>query len=273
MPLLRFLGHSTVLLEIDGMRILTDPLLVDRLGPLHRHAGNGSLALNDLAVDIVLISHGHHDHLHLPSLRRLSGRPRIIAPAGLGRLLRQTGNEVVEMTANESLQVGPLRVVAIRANHHGGRRLLGRSSAALGFRIVGAVRVYFAGDTDLFPEMSELAGTVDVALLPVWGWGPRLGVGHLDPLRAAEAVGRIRPRLAVPIHWGTFYPFALARIWPRPLSDPPNDFAREVARVAPETEVRIVSPGDMTELGYGPTANAQPPHTAMSAEPSSAINS
>lgn len=247
-PLLRFLGHSTVLLEIDGMRILTDPLLVDRLGPLRRHAGQGSLEPNEPAVDIVLISHGHHDHLHVPSLRRLSGRPRIFAPVGLGRFLRQTGHEVVEIAANESLQVGPLRVVAIRADHHGDRRPLGPSSAALGFRLEGSVRVYFAGDTDLFPEMSALAGTVDVALLPVWGWGPRLGVGHLDPRRAAEAVVRIRPRLAVPIHWGTFYPFGLARIWPHPLDDPPKDFAREVARVAPETEVRIVAPGEMIEL-------------------------
>ena len=245
-PLLRFLGHSTVLLDIDGVLILTDPLLVDRLGPLHRHAGAGRQIVP--AVRVVLISHGHHDHLHLPSLRRLPGRSLIIAPAGLGPLLRQTGHEVVEVTVDDSVQVGPLRVVATRANHHGGRRPLGASSAALGFRIVGSVRVYFAGDTDLFPEMSELAGTVDVALLPVWGWGPRLGVGHLDPLRAAEAVVRIRPRLAVPIHWGTFYPFALARIWPRALSDPPKDFAREVARLAPETEVRIVSPGDVTEL-------------------------
>lgn len=245
-PLMRFLGHSTVLLEIDGVLVLTDPVLADRVGPLHRHAGAGRQTVP--AVGVVLISHGHHDHLHLPTLRRLAGRPLIIAPAGLGPLLRETGHEVVEVTAGDSVQVGPLRIVAIRANHHARRRPLGPSGAALGFRIVGSVRVYFAGDTDLFPEMSELAGTVDVALLPVWGWGPRLGAGHLDPLRAAEAVVRIRPRLAVPIHWGTFYPFVLARLWPRPLGDPPKDFAREVARVAPETEVRIVPPGDVTEL-------------------------
>jgi L-ascorbate metabolism protein UlaG (beta-lactamase superfamily) len=113
---------------------------------------------------------------------------------------------------------------------------------------MGAARVYFAGDTDLFTEMSDLAGGVEVALLPVWGWGPRLGSGHLDPHRAAEAVRRIRPRLAIPIHWGTFYPMAFARFWPHPLGNPPKDFAREVARVAPETEVRIVAPGELIEL-------------------------
>jgi L-ascorbate metabolism protein UlaG (beta-lactamase superfamily) len=121
-------------------------------------------------------------------------------------------------------------------------------ATAIGFHVAGSSRVYFAGDTDLFPEMASLAGGVDVALLPVWGWGPRLGVGHLDPYRAAEAVRMIRPRVAVPIHWGTFYPFALARVWPRALARPPHEFAREVERVAPETEVRILAPGDATDL-------------------------
>jgi L-ascorbate metabolism protein UlaG (beta-lactamase superfamily) len=108
--------------------------------------------------------------------------------------------------------------------------------------------VYFAGDTQLFPEMEALAGRVDAALLPVWGWGPRLGTGHLDPRTAAEALVRIRPRIAIPIHWGTFYPFALARLWPRPLERPPQDFAREAARIAPLTEVRLLTPGETTDL-------------------------
>jgi L-ascorbate metabolism protein UlaG (beta-lactamase superfamily) len=237
-----------VLLEFGEMRVLTDPLLVNRLGPLHRHAGDAAEALRDVEVDLVLISHAHHDHLHLPSLRRLGGRPRIVVPQGLARLLTSVEHDVVEIRAGEQFQAGPLSVEAIRARHHGGRHPLGPAGAALGYRVTGISRVYFAGDTDLFPEMADLAGTVDVALLPVWGWGPRLGGGHLDPRRAAEAVVRIRPRLAIPIHWGTFYPFALARVWPHPLGNPPRDFAREVARVAAETEVRILAPGEITEL-------------------------
>ncbi|TMG34376.1 MAG: MBL fold metallo-hydrolase [Chloroflexi bacterium] len=247
-PRLRFLGHSTVLLELDELRIVTDPVLVDRLGPLHRHAGDAAGPLKGVAIDLVLISHGHHDHLHLPSLRRLEGRPRIVVPAGLGHLLAPVCDDVVEIAPGQRLVVGRLVVEAIRARHHGGRGPLGPTSEALGYRVAGRSRVYFAGDTDLFPEMSDLAGQVDAALLPVWGWGPRLGSGHLDPDRAAEAVARIRPRVAVPIHWGTFYPFALARLWPHPLGDPPRAFAREVARVAPETEVRILEPGEVTEL-------------------------
>jgi L-ascorbate metabolism protein UlaG (beta-lactamase superfamily) len=253
--LVRFLGHSTVLLEFEGLRILTDPVLGARLGLLHRHAGQGLPGLEGKPVDVVLISHGHHDHLHMPSLRRLPARTRIIAPAGLGPLLARTGHEVVEVRAGETVMVGDVRVDALHAEHHGGRPPLGPETSALGFRINGPVRVYFAGDTDLFPGMSDLAGSVDVALLPVWGWGPRLGSGHLDPLRAAEAVLRMRPRLAIPIHWGTFYPVGLARFWPHPLADPPKDFAREVARVAPDTEVRIVAPGDVTTVRRSPTSS------------------
>src|SRR5207244_11124959 len=72
---LRYLGHSPVLLELDGVRILTDPLLVDRIGPLHRHSDAADEMLEGIEADVVLISHAHHDHLHLPSLRRLRGRP------------------------------------------------------------------------------------------------------------------------------------------------------------------------------------------------------
>jgi L-ascorbate metabolism protein UlaG (beta-lactamase superfamily) len=236
-----------VLLELDGIRILTDPLLVDRLGLLHRHSPAVDEMLAGIEPDVVLISHAHHDHLHVPSLRRLRGRPRTLVPAGLGRLL-EPHLDVVEITAGQAIDIGPVRIRALRALHHGGRRPFGPASSALGFHIGGSTRVYFAGDTDLFPEMAGLAGSVDVALLPVWGWGPRLGGGHLDPARAAEAVVRIAPQLAIPIHWGTFYPFVFARIWPRPLASPPQDFASEVARRAPGTEVRVLAPGEASEL-------------------------
>jgi len=243
-----YLGHSTVLIDLDGARVLTDPLLVDRLGPLHRHTAAVAHLLEDTEVDAVLISHAHHDHLDLRSLRQLRGRPRVIVPKGLGRVVSRTGHDVVEVAAGETLAVGRLRIDAIKAVHDGRRGLFGPTAGVLGYRVEGSSRVYFAGDTDLFPEMSDLAGRVDVALLPVWGWGPRLGIGHLDPHRAAEAVLRIRPPVAVPIHWGTFYPIGFARFWPHPLGVPPQEFAKEVARHSPDTEVRIVTPGETTTL-------------------------
>ena len=246
---LRFLGHSTVLLDLAGIRILTDPLLTDRLGILHRHAGEIRDAFEGKDVDVVLISHAHHDHLHLPSLQLLPGRPQIVAPTGLGPLLMARGHEVIELTPGQDVSIGRLRLTAIAARHRVQRRPFGPVTPALGYLVAGgSLRIYFAGDTDLFPEMEDLAGNADLALLPVWGWGPRLGTGHLDPQRAAEAVRRIRPRLAIPIHWGTFYPFAFARLWPGPLAHPAQEFAREVGRVAPETEVRVLAPGESLEL-------------------------
>jgi len=111
-------------------------------------------------------------------------------------------------------------------------------------------RVYFAGDTDLFTEMAALARPrLDLALLPVWGWGPTLGSGHLDPVRAADAAALIHPRAVLPIHWGTLYPVAMHRFRPRPLIDPPHAFAAAVARVAPDVRVEVLAPGGALELG------------------------
>jgi L-ascorbate metabolism protein UlaG (beta-lactamase superfamily) len=120
---------------------------------------------------------------------------------------------------------------------------------ALGFLVTGSERVYFAGDTDLFPELAELASErLDVALVPIGGWGPRLGAGHLDPRRAAQAIRLIKPRVAVPIHWGFLRPLGLGRFSPRYLTEPGAVFARICAEVAPRVEVRLLEPGRSLEL-------------------------
>jgi L-ascorbate metabolism protein UlaG (beta-lactamase superfamily) len=91
--------------------------------------------------------------------------------------------------------------------------------------------------------MASLAENLDTALLPVWGWGPTLGSGHLDPRRAAEALRLLRPRRAIPIHWGTFRPIGMGWSRMRFLTHPPQAFARHAAEMAPEVEVRVVAPG------------------------------
>ena len=111
----------------------------------------------------------------------------------------------------------------------------------------GGARVYFAGDTDLFDEMDQL-GQLDLAMLPVWGWGTSIGEGHLDPIRAAEAARRLRPRVAIPIHWGTFLPIGTLRRHGHRLHDPPREFARLTAEAAPAVEVRVLEPGESTVL-------------------------
>jgi L-ascorbate metabolism protein UlaG (beta-lactamase superfamily) len=254
-PELHFLGHSTVRVELAGRSVLTDPVLTRGIGPLRR-----VVPVPDpstwAGVDLVLISHLHGDHLHLPSLRMLGTGTRIVVPRGAGSWLRRRGfTHVTELAAGETITDGDLRITGVRAEHSGhrfGPRLThGPNTDAVGHLLEGdGATVYVSGDTDLHDSMPLLGERdVDVALLPVWGWGPNLGPGHLDPIGAAEAVARIRPRLAVPVHWGTL---TVAGIGPRSplgarmrrlLVDPPRTFAAEVLRRALPTTVLVTEPG------------------------------
>ena len=247
---LTFLGHSTVLVDLDGVRVLTDPMLGHMAGAIRRQWPAASqTALADLAA--VFISHGHWDHLDMSSLRGLPGAPALIVPVGLGRLVAKAAPGIVhEVRAGDRLQVGDLTLEAVHAEH-GHRRSLFTTSEALGVLITGSTGVYFAGDTELFPAMTDLAGRVDVALLPVGGWGPRLGAGHMNPGRAAEAAGRIAPAVAIPIHWGTLYPLGLRRLASSRFERPGPAFRTAVAARAPGVEVRILQPGESMELGRG----------------------
>ena len=250
---LTFLGHSTVLVDLDGVRVLTDPVL--------GHLGAGTLRRQAPAVppdmleglSAVFVSHGHWDHLDTRSLRALPGRPVFIVPAGLGRIAaRVAPGDVHELRAGDRLQIGAITLEAVHAEHSRRRSLFTTAEGALGMLMIGSSSVYFAGDTDLFPQMGQLAGRVDVALLPIDGWGPRLGRGHLDPSRAAEAPARIRPSIATPIHWGTLFPLGLRRIAGGRLERPAEAFRAAVAARAPGVEVRVLRPGESMALSGTP---------------------
>jgi L-ascorbate metabolism protein UlaG (beta-lactamase superfamily) len=208
-------------------------------------------------VDLVLISHLHGDHLHLPSLRLLGTTTRIVVPRGAGSWLRRHGfSRVDELSAGETLCDGDLRVTGVHALHSGhrwGPRLThGPATQSLGHLIEGAgATVYAAGDTDLFPGMRLLGDRgIDVALLPVWGWGPNLGPGHLDPAGAAAATELLRPRAAVPVHWGTLaVPGTRAmRRMRELLVEPPRAFAADVAALGVDTVVHVTEPGAAVPL-------------------------
>jgi L-ascorbate metabolism protein UlaG (beta-lactamase superfamily) len=241
---LTYVGHATVLIELDGQRVLTDPLLTRWLGPLRRQAAPvGDALVRD--IDAVLLSHLHHDHLHLPSLNRLERGTPLIVPAGVGGLLSARGfRDIREVRPGDRLSIGSIDVDVLRADHDPARHLSKVTAEPQGFLLRGSRTVYFAGDTDLYPEMRDLAGTIDLALIPIWGWGPTLGPGHLDPARAAEAIALLQPRIAVPIHWGTYFPAGLP--WRRRsrLRGVAREFADLGRTVAPDVEVRIVKPGD-----------------------------
>ena len=248
MTQLTWLGHSTVLLETAGLRILTDPMLRGGIGPVRRRAAE-IIEVDHAAVDAVLISHLHHDHLDLPSMRLLRRETRVIVPAGAGRLLRSNGfGDVTELDVGGVTMLGTVTIEAVPADHDGRRLPFGPSRPALGFRIRGEHEIYFAGDTNVFPEMAELAGDLDLALIPVGGWGPTLRGGHMDPTRAAEALALLRPRIAVAIHWGTLWPFGMGRIRRDRFEEPARRFIAEAARLAPSVSVPLLDPGDQLEI-------------------------
>lgn len=242
-----WLGHATALIEIDGARLLTDPVLRRRVGPLVRIAPPAATdALRRL--DCVLLSHLHSDHTHLSSLRDVAASTPIVAPHPASGWLHRHGLEAVtELAPGQSTSVGGLQVSATPAAHDPKRQPFGPRAEPIGYLVRGSASVYFAGDTDLFDAMSELRGAVDVALLPVWGWGPRLGAGHLDPERAARAASIIGPAVAIPIHWGTLAPAWHRRRPPDP-QRPAREFASLVKHYAPTVQVRVLAPGERTEL-------------------------
>lgn len=245
---LTYVGHATALIELDGTRLLTDPVLRRRVGPLVRHgAVPASATTRDL--DGVLISHLHRDHADLGSLRRLEPEVPLLVPPGSRPFFERHGfGAVTELAPGESAKIGQLAVTAVEAHHEGGRRRSAEASEAIGFLVGGSRSVYFAGDTDLFGGMSELDPDLDLALLPIWGWGPTLGPGHLDPAGAARAAAALAPRIAVPIHWGTLYPLGLAPFLAKPLRDPAREFAARMGELAPQVETRVLSPGESTSL-------------------------
>lgn len=239
-----WVGHATVLLDLDGYRIMTDPLLTHRVAHLRRRRAVPDADRHD--IDLILLSHVHLDHLHLPSLRRLRPSARVLTPTGSARLLRKAGfDDVTEVRAGDVVTSGPAVIEVVPAAHKSGRGPHSRvRSDPVGFVVEGAGRrIYFPGDTDLFDAMAEL-GDIDVALLPIWGWGSTLGEGHLNPQRAAEATRIIRPELLLPIHWGTYAPEDGRRRLPHWFDAPPEDLRRSLDEIGELHRLGLLEPGD-----------------------------
>jgi L-ascorbate metabolism protein UlaG (beta-lactamase superfamily) len=243
MTRVQWIGHSTVLLETAGQRLLTDPVLGHGIGPVRRRAGSVPGELG--RIDAVLISHLHHDHLDLRSLRQLDREVLVIVPAGGGKIVRSAGfGDVRELDRGERIAVAGVHVLATFASHSGRRLPFGPRAPALGYLIDGEHRIYFAGDTELFGDMAGLAPGLDVAILPVGGWGPTLRGGHMDPVRAAAALALLRPRHAVAVHWGTLWPVGLSRFRRHLFEEPARRFIDEARRIAPDVNVPLLDPGD-----------------------------
>lgn len=239
---LTWLGHASVLIELAGVRVLTDPALTPRLAHLRRHH---LVDVSELErPDVVLISHVHMDHLHVPSLRLLGRDVPLIAPSGAGSMLRRRGFRAVRETrAGDTIDLGPLSIEVVPAVHDARRGPHSRVAAdPVGYVLRSAAgSVYFPGDTELFAAMGAL-GPVDAALLPIWGWGPTLGPGHLDPDGAVRATELIEPRLVIPIHWGTYTPLGLRRGSPQWLRDPVGRFESGLRAAGAGDRLRVLDP-------------------------------
>lgn len=243
-----WVGHATTLIELDGFRVLTDPIVTDRVAHLRRRVSPPQLP----QLDVILLSHLHMDHLHLPSLRSLASGVRVVCPRGSSSLLKDLAvGEVTEVEAGDVTTLRPegdrpaITATAVRADHSNRRGPHSRLVAEpVGYVVRSGTRsVYFAGDTDLIDEMSGL-GEIDVALIPIWGWGPTLGERHLDPRSAAAAVQRISPQRVVPIHWGTYSPLRPQRGAPKWIDEPLGDFERELAAIGLADRLVALRPGE-----------------------------
>ncbi|HVN11436.1 MAG TPA: MBL fold metallo-hydrolase, partial [Kineosporiaceae bacterium] len=210
-------------------------------------------------LDGVLISHLHHDHCDLATLRALAA-PVVVAPPGAAAWLARHGvGGTVELEPGEGLALASgVRVVAVRARHSGRREPWGPTALAVGHVVEGTSgSAWLAGDTGLYPGMGDLPaltrrGRIDIAAVPVWGWGPTLGPGHLDPAEAAEAAVRVGAGVAVPVHWGTLHPAGLRAVMRDRLVGPAGEFAARLATLGggrgPLVRAHVLAVGGRLEL-------------------------
>ncbi|MCX5041589.1 MBL fold metallo-hydrolase [Aldersonia sp. NBC_00410] len=243
---MRWLGHATTLIADRGTVVLTDPVLTPRVAHLRRRRGLPPTGPHVFDPDVVVLSHLHADHTHLPSLRMIADDVPIVVPRRAPDAvpaLRAVGSRLIEVEPGDTVQIGGVTIRAVPAAHDGRRWRRGpHTTAALGYVVSGDSQTYFAGDTDVYPDLGQWVAHADLALLPVGGWGPTLGAGHMDPQRAVLAAQTIGARRTVPIHYGTLWPIGMDSVRPGKFFGPGADFVRRARRDG--LDVCELLPGD-----------------------------
>jgi N-acyl-phosphatidylethanolamine-hydrolysing phospholipase D len=237
-PSVTWIGHSTMLVRMDGVTFLTDPIFSERASPI-AFAGPKRLVppgvpLEELPpIDFVLLSHDHYDHTDVPSIEALAKRgARFIVPLGMGELVRSAGGQAVELDWWQDAQMSRVRVSCVPAQHFSGRSAVGGANQRLwaGWVVAGPTRrFYHAGDSGYFAGFAEIGkrlGPIDLAALPIGAYRPRsiMHFVHLNPEEAIQAAVDLGAHRVVAMHYGTF------DLTEEPPGEPPRRFRRAAAR-------------------------------------------
>jgi len=240
-----WIGHSSFLIQADGLAILTDPVFSDRASPVSfigpRRLAPPGLKFEDLPLlDAVLISHDHYDHLDASTIKRLGPRPRYFVPLGLAAWFgKLKDRRISEMDWGDASSIGPVVVHMVPARHFSGRAPFSFNRTLWAGYVIETRRgrVYFAGDTGYSPHFKEIAarfGPIAVALLPIGAYRPWwfMQPMHMDPADAVRASLDLGAAVSVPMHWGTF------RQSDEPMGEPPL-YLRKALREAGIAEDRF----------------------------------
>jgi len=236
-PSITWIGHATMLVRMDGVTFLTDPMFSDRASPVS-FAGPERLVAPGVPlaalppIDFAVLSHDHYDHTDLPSIRALAARGvRFIVPLGFGPLLREAGvAQVDELDWWQVIDAGPVRVHCVPAQHFSGRGVIGANRRLwAGWVVAGPTRrFYHAGDTGYSPDFAEIGrrlGPIDLAVVPIGAYEPAamMRAVHVNPEEAAQVAVDVRATRAVGMHFGTF------DLTDEPLGEPPTRFLAAAA--------------------------------------------
>ena len=230
-----WVGHSTILIQLEGVTILTDPTWSDRASPFQfagpkRHAEPG-IAFEDIPpVDVVIISHDHYDHLDKTTIRMLGNTPFYVVPLGLGTFLEKNDiDNYRELDWWDAIYYKDLEIVCTPSQHFSGRTPFNRDGTLWCSWVVNGKtgNFYFCGDSGYFPgfrEISEKYGPFDLVALPIGAYLPQwfMGPVHLSPVEALQVFKELRGRKCIPIHWGTF------KLADDPIENPPAVLLEEI---------------------------------------------
>ena len=238
-----WLGHAGFFLQVDGVNVVVDPNWALWHGPVKRVRQPGLWPHDLPPVDLVLVTHAHFDHLHLPSLRKLAVGQPVVVPKGVGDLVKRCGfGQIVELDTWQTARFRDLHITLTPARHWGARMIHDTHRQFGGYLVTGPERtVFHCGDSAMFDGFAEIGkrAKVDVALMPIGAYeAPSGRPVHMNPEEAIEAFQMLEGEALVPMHHDTF------PLGGEPLHEPVQRLVSEAAKRALERRVRVLDEGE-----------------------------